>query len=164
MPGVIESVGRDAKDVSNKQELWGGYTKGERYVLLHDVFLQEEEFPTKLRKYAGPYVAVAPDELVRDNFIRLYSVPDSMREYFNEREQWPEVIGIIEAGTQIECTKLVGYGSLTVPMTHYIFGTILDGPFRSTFVDIHDISYWRSKSKDDPIVPYPNYNLIQRVP
>lgn len=158
-PGA-DLIGEYEKDVSNRPQLWGGYSKGERYVLLHDIFLEEEEFPMKMRKYA----AAVPKNLTGGNYFLHYGGPDTIQEFLEKKEQWPEIIGIIKAGTQIECTKVLGWGTLTWPMSHGVYATILDGPYAGKLIAITDLSYIDNPTNDkDLFVPYPNYSLLKKV-
>jgi len=159
-PGA-DLIGEYEKDISNRQELWGGYAKGEKYVLLYDIFLEEEEFPTKMRKYAG----VPPRELTQGVYSLVYGPPDSIRVYLESPEQWPEIIGIIKAGTKIECTKIIGWGSFTWPMSRGVYATILDGPFAGKSINTEDLSItsWIKSGKGEDYVYYPNYGLLKRI-
>ena len=159
-PGA-DLIGEYEKDISNRQDLWGGYAKGEKYVLLHDIFLEEEEFPTKMRKYA----ASVPRNLTEGNYFLHYGGPGTIQEYLEEKEQWPQIIGIIKAGTQIKCTKVLGWGTLTWPMSHDVYATILDGPYAGKSINITDLSFtsWIESGNKKNYVSYPNYSLLKKV-
>lgn len=158
-PGA-DLIGEYEKDVSNRSQLWGGYAKDERYILRHDIFLRKKDLGFKYRIYAG----VPPRELTWDNRSpKRYGAPPSTEAYMESPEQWPLIIGIVKAGTQIECTKVLGWGTLMWPMSHAVYATIQDGPYAGIPIDIHDLSYVYNDGKDN-FVPYPNYTLLQKAP
>jgi hypothetical protein len=161
-PGA-DLIGSYERDVSNKKALWGGYAKGQKYLFLYDVFLQKDPpktYESKIRMYAG----VPPRELTWDNRSpKSYSAPPSTEAYMESPEQWPLIIGIMKAGTQIECTKVLGWGTLMWPMSHAVYATIQDGPYAGIPIDIHDLSYVCNDGKDN-FVPYPNYTLLKKAP
>lgn len=156
-PGA-DLIGAYEKDVSNRQDLWGGYTKGQRYILLHDVFLRKEDLGFKYRIYAG----VPLQELVRGNCFLLYCAPETIEAYAESPDRWPLIIGIIKSGTEIECTKVLGWGTLMWPMSHAVYATIIDGPYAGKLIDISDLSCTRDDCKGN-YVSYPNPRLLKET-
>ncbi len=159
-PGA-DLIGEYEKDISHKKELWGGYARGQRYILLHDIFLQKEELGFKYRIYAG----VPPRELVGNNCPLDYSAPNMIEVYLHSPEQWPLMIGIIKAGTEIECTKILGWGTLMWPMSHTVYATVKDGTYTGKLIDICDLSFtsWVKRGFGEDYVFYPNPSLLKRV-
>ncbi len=162
-PGA-DLIGAYEKDVSNRKELWGGYAKGQQYILLTDIFLQKEESELgfKYRLYAG----VPPRELMKSTCTPLcYSAPSTIETYRESPEQWPLIIGIMKAGTEIECTKIIGSGTLMWSMSYDVYATVKDGAYAGVSIDIHDLSFisWVKSGWGEDYVMNPNPSLLKRV-
>ncbi|AQT67130.1 hypothetical protein STSP2_00271 [Anaerohalosphaera lusitana] len=161
-PGA-DLIGTYEKDISGKQAFWGGYSEGQTYVLLHDIFLKRdppETYNSKIRMYAG----VPPRELTYCVRGLIYSSPDSIEQYRDAPEEWPQIKGIIKAGTKLECTKIIGWGTLMWPMSHTIYATVKDGDYTGKLIDIKDLSL-RSRVKigfDEEYVLHPNPDLLKK--
>ena len=151
----FQDVGAYEKDVSKKKEVWIGYAKGETYMLRHDIFLEKIDI-SKNRMYA----AVPPRELTYGQCMLLYSAPVSVEKYYTEPDKWPEIMGILKAGTTIQLDKVLKHGALLWGSSYTTFAVIKDGPFTGISVDIADISF--PKKVNDDFFDVPNSNLLQK--
>lgn len=141
------------EDASNNAELWGGYSAQAVYALKEHVFLLKLDDDWKGQRYA-----LSPEGRFKHP-SRFYSVPFfSIEKYKRERGQMsPQeivsgrsydvpttVIGIVEVGARIKCTKVIKYyvNTLFFGEAHgtMIFGEILDGKYAGTLVDLSDLS------------------------
>lgn len=154
-PGA-DRIGEYEYDVSEKGELWSGYAKGQCFVLRHDIFLEKIDI-SQNRMYA----AVPPTELTCGNYMLLYSAPVSIEVYHKEPDKWPEIVGILKAGTRIQCDKLLKSGTLMWPGSYVLLATIKNGPFTGKSVDISDISF--AKRINNQWLNAPNFNMIQNI-
>ena len=151
----FQDVGAYEKDVSKKKEVWGGYAKGETYMLRYDIFLEKIDI-SKNRMYA----AVPPRELTYGQCMLLYSAPASVEEYHTESDEWPDITGILKAGTIIQLDKVLKHGALLWGSSYTTFAVIKDGPFAGISVDISDISCPQQVNGD--FFDLPNCNLLQK--
>ncbi len=98
-PYVVFGVSTPLRDVSNRTELWGGYERGAIYELLMDVFLAD------YKHYSfGPALAPGTEEIGK--LGGEWGGPTTAEEYKANPARWPDVTGIVDAGTRLRCVKL----------------------------------------------------------
>jgi hypothetical protein len=153
----FQDIGAYEKDVSKKKEVWGGYAKGAIYTLRQDMFL------IRIDKSENRMYAVVPSrQLKNQHCIRgYYSSPASIEAYHADPQQWPEIEGILKAGTTIQLDKILKHGAWLWGSSYTTFAVIMDDPFSGISVDISDISYPRKNN--DEYFDFPNFNLLQPV-
>jgi len=142
-------------NVSNKEELWFGYSRNGIYKLKVDVFLRvrDTDLPSKI-------VLVAPRDKTKGLFTLHYSAPWSVSDYNDNRDRWPGIKGIVTAGVRIQCNKLIKYNTTGYGNSLYIFARILDGPHKGTEVEISDLSIVGPEHKSGVFLITPNLNLL----
>ena len=162
-PGA-DLIGAYEKDISDRKELWGGYAQGQRYILLHDIFLQKDQ-PETYKSDNRMYAGVPPRVLTRNVNSLVYGPPNSIEVYMGSPEQWPSIIGILEAGTEIECTKIIGWGTLMWPMSHTVYAIVKNGQHAGKSIDIQDLSFtsWDKRGSKENYVLYPNPGLLKKL-
>ena len=143
------------KDVTQKEEYWGGYKFGQRYELLMDVFLEQ------VKDWSERLVLTPPGQL--HQCAGLYSAPETVSEYKENPGGWPEVVGIVSAGTQLKCKMLRKHGTLMWGSSITIFAEILDGPYKSQIVDIEDLSTMIDKEYRGCILDNPDPRILREV-
>ena len=133
VPGALVSW---SNDVSEQKKLWGGYSRDAIYKLKADMFIRNrKDIPTPAES-----VLVAPAKNTKGLCYLHYSVPSSLSDYRNNIDAWPDIVGVVNAGTRIQCTKLIKYTPLGFGSSLYIKAVILDGPFAGKEVEITDLS------------------------
>jgi len=143
------------KDVSHKESLWGGYEPGATYEVLMDVFLEKKQGGT-----TKP-VLTPPGEVYQ--VAGLYNAPDSVPAYNSNSDAWPEVVGIVEAGTRICTAEVRKRGALLWGSWVYVLAEILDGPNKGRIVDITDLSVFADEKHDDLILNKPDPRLLRKT-
>lgn len=123
------------EDVSEDSELWCGYLKEGRYLLIEDVFIRIIDLPLP-----NKHILVAPREKTKGIYTLQFSSPNTIDEYENNREQWNSVKGIVRKNTRLKCTRLIRYDPFLYPDTLYIYASIIDGPFNGLEVEISELS------------------------
>ena len=146
------------RDVSDKNEFWGLYTRGADYKLSHDVFLIQNR-PLLL---TNPELVPPEDYPEGDPAIRWGKVPPSIQAYevsikdevsLGVGDDWKkrldefgvEILGIVRQGTHIRPSKLkrtrswepflIGYSD-----TLEIYGEIREGEFAGITAKISELS------------------------
>lgn len=132
-------------EIDETSALWGGYSKGSLYSLKHDVFIRDNSKYTSDQLIKNAKILVPPKRL---NQGGLYSSAKSIVAFEANPEKYPEIIGIVEKGTIIKCTKIIEYIPLGYRNSLYIYATIQDGLFKSYLVEISDLSKFYSKSQN----------------
>ena len=143
------------KDITQKDQYWGGYERDQIYELVTDVFLELEE------DWSKRLMLVPPARIERR--APLWSAPQTIAEYKSNQQNWPQVVGIVNTGTRIRCTKLRKYGSLLWGSSIYVFAEILDGPHKGKTVDIDDISAMVRKEYRRCILNKPDHRILKKV-
>ncbi len=143
------------KDVTQKEDYWGGYEFGQRHELLMDVFIEQ------VKDWSDRSVLTPPSQLPQ--CAGLYSAPNSITEYQEKPGDWPEVVGIVSAGTQLKCKMLRKHGTLMWGSSITIFAEILDGPYKSQIVDIDDLSTMIDKEYRGCILKKPDPRILREV-
>jgi len=91
-------------------------------------------------------------------------VPPTVESYWRTgREAWPEIVGILEAGTKLRIDRIIRTYNGEVGNTFYVFAKVMDGPNRGLEVDLSMISLeYRQK---DPVadVPVSDPNMVEEV-
>jgi hypothetical protein len=143
------------ENVSNEEELWFGYSRNGIYQLKVDVFLRvrDTNLPSKI-------VLVAPREETKGLFTLHYTAPWSVKDYKDNEESWPDIIGVVNAGVRIQCNNLVKYKTTAYGNSLYIFAKILNGPFKGIEVEISDLSLVGPEHKSGVFLNAPNLNLL----
>ena len=150
------------KDVSSKTRSWGGYEKDAVYALLFDVYL------LKFDSRPNSSYAFSIPSILRDctRCAALYSVPPF--EEYNENKKYrqqgflyyPEITGIVKAGTMIKCIRTEKSGNLYGNIVT-VYANILDGPFEGIEVKMSDVSCYM---KSDGFSTYsPEYHLFLKI-
>ncbi len=86
-PGPIASF---TNDVSNDDDLWGGYSDQTVYSLKHDVFLADVKSEPYLTLKESK-ILVPPRELTKGVSGLYYPAPPSVIEYKRLYTNWPEI-------------------------------------------------------------------------
>ena len=153
LPGPLIA---DTEDVSSEKQLWNDYRYHGIYKLKNDVFWRiREDVPTPNKS-----VLVPPKEKTKGIHNLLYSAPQSISDYQKNQDKWPDIRGIVAAGTRIQCTKLLKYNPLGHESSLYIYAKILDGPYSGKEVEISDLSLTIFDHKSDLYLLSPNFNLL----
>ncbi|MCD6175071.1 MAG: hypothetical protein J7K65_04795, partial [Planctomycetes bacterium] len=73
------------------------------------------------------------------------------------------IIGIIKAGTEIECMKVLAWGTLMWPRSHSVYAIIKDGAYAGKLIDIQDLSFilWVKSGWGEDYVLHPNPRLLK---
>lgn len=119
-------------DVSDKPELHGNLKIGEVYKSETYLFLQNDQ---DIGKEA---ILVTPGELGVVGGME-YGGPQSLDEYLDNRDDWPQVLGIVEQGTLLEVTAVRKVNSAFGSGWTYPIMTIKDGEFAGRRVNIVDL-------------------------
>jgi len=144
------------EDVSHKTKLWYGYKYKGIYELKTDMFIRQRDtnLPNKL-------VLVPPRAKTKKIYTLHYSAPESIEIYNNSKKQWPDIKGIVTAGTEIQCNKLIMYNAAGYGSSLYIFARILDGPFSGLEVEISDLSLVGPEDESGVYLNFPNVKLLE---
>ena len=143
------------KDVTNKEQYWGEYHLGQKFELLMDVFLmQEDDWSERL--------VLTPEGQLHQH-AGLYSAPNSVAEYLENPEVWPDIVDVLNSGTQIKCKMVRKHGTLLWGSSTTTFAEILDGPHKDKIVDIEDISELSSKRYRAIIFRKPDPRILKEV-
>ena len=149
------------EDVTGKEDLWYGYRRGAIYKLKVDIFLKDRGVNNVT---PDQIVMAAPRDKTKCIYTLAYSVPKSIEDYRHNRDDWHEIIGIVKAGTRIQCTRLVcyntfggGYGN-----SLYVFAKVVDGEFAGIEGEIGDISLLGPEVSAGFLIK-PNLNLLSPV-
>ena len=88
------------KNVSDREDLWGGFERKAVYELLVDVFMAD------YKHYSfGP--ALAPGKGVQtERPGGQWGGPTTAEAYRQDPERWPDIIGLVDAGTRLRCVEL----------------------------------------------------------
>ena len=143
------------KDVTNKKQYWGEYHLGQELELLMDVFLMQED------DWSERLVLTPPGQL--HQHAGLYSAPNSMAEYHENPETWPDIVDVLSSGTQIKCKMVRKHGTMLWGSSTTIFAEILDGPHKGKVVDVEDISELSSKEYEGIIFRKPDTRILKEV-
>lgn len=143
------------KDITQKEGYWGEYKHEQKFELVMDVFLEQ------VKNWSERLVLTPPGQL--QQCAGLYSVPETTAEYKENPGNWPEVVGIVNAGTQIKCKMLRKHGTLMWGSSITIFAEILDGPYKSQIVDIEDLSVMIDKEYRRCILDKPDPRILKKV-
>lgn len=146
------------KDVTKNEKYLGEYQLGQQYELLMDVFLiQVDNWSERL---------VLTPEGQLPQCAGLYIAPNSVAEYYENPDSWQDVmdvIDVINAGTHIECMMVRKHGTPLWGSSTTTFAEIKDGPYKSTIVDITDISTLSSKKYRGNILRKPDTRILREV-
>lgn len=156
LPGPLFVVTRD---ISHLRERWGGYRYLGLYTLNIDVFWSVDEEAIAPSKS----VLVPPREATQGKCDLLYSAPFSISEYYEEIDKWPDVQGIVAAGTRIQCIKLINYIPVEIVDWSgiiYMHARILDGPYSGKEVEISDLSIRRLDPISNQYSLRPNLKIL----
>ena len=110
---------------------------GATYILQQDVFIAD------LRYYShGPGLAPGTEFPV-DKRDPMWGGPTTAEAYRADPQKWPEMMGLVETGTRVRCTKLRRNVAVFLDVEqHVFFGEILDGPWKGTTVDLTELSVY----------------------
>ena len=153
---VIGTVTAREKDVTDREELWGGFRRGGEYALSTDLFLVYES-----SAYAkGPALTIPKD--VSGVGRMLYRAPVTFAEYEGNPEQWHAkgVLGVVASGTRVKCVRLTRQSAALWGKMLVVYAEILDGPHAGTIVDIIDLSRW-VKGDETGLLVRPDKRLLK---
>jgi hypothetical protein len=155
----LQTAGPYEKDVSRNPEAWGGFGR---------VFTYETQEPLYLRGKSGfksSWIAV----------VQLYHKPDyglefeildeypSLEQYNKNPHNWPDILGVLDAGTQVQCTKIIERGALLWEGYLYYYATIKSGNYQGMEVDINDLCLNYDCTRR-LITLKPNPKILKQVP
>lgn len=143
------------KNVTQKDKYWGEYENEQIYELEMDVFLEQVD------NWSKRQVLTPPGQI--EQCAGLYSAPDSVAEYKEYPGKWPEVTGIVNGGTQIQCKMLRKHGTLLWGSSITVFAEILDGPYKGEIVDIDDLSLMVGKEYRGCILNKPDPRILRKI-
>lgn len=144
------------KDVSQNKDLWGGYKYNGLYTLKVDAFLRiRKEIYTPNKN-----ILVPPRVATKGIYNLHYSAPESVDSYKGNVKKWPDVAGIVKAGTTIKCVKLIKYNPLGYGSSLYLEAEILYGPFAGQLAEITDLSLSKKDKKTGMFFLSPNPKLL----
>ncbi len=149
-------------DVSKNQELWGGYSFKTTYSLKHDVFIADIKSEPYLSLKESK-ILVPPRELTKGISGLYYPAPPSIQEYHKLYNNWPDIEGVVKAGTQIQCIKLIKYTPIGYSNSLYMYAEILNGPYGGVIAEINDLSVMGERSKSGELLSIPNPNLLEEL-
>jgi hypothetical protein len=133
---AVAGVHTPWKDVSNRDDLWGGFNRDGVYALKVDVFMADH------KHYSfGP--ALAPGEgVITEQPGGQWAGPTTAEEYRMEPEKWPEVMALVDAGTRLRCVQLkrCTYLYQDNEISYVIFAEILDGSHAGQTVEITELT------------------------
>lgn len=144
-PGGINLI----NDVTRDASAWFSYKHRDIYEIHRDIFLIRVETGLDLKRFA-----LTPDSALRQ-VAGLYIAPRSINGYekdpegskvrtYRGRRYEVDVVGIVRAGTMVQCDQLLRHTAYTLwykkQIDYTVYGTILNGQFAGTLVDIDDIS------------------------
>ena len=124
------------RSVAQKPELWGGYKPDEVYALLSDVFLMPHNgLPSGLAMVLSGETSKA-----LANTGTYQTGPPSVRAYLADPAKWPNVVGVVVAGTRLKIVDIRKAGDFLRGQSLHIRAQILDGPFAERIADLCDLS------------------------
>lgn len=128
-----------SRDVTNDPEFNKGFVPGQTYRLLQDVFI---------------------DESGRLVLPRHSSIPPTAAHYYARPTDWPEVKGVVEAGSEVRVERLM-MGPWNV-RTVLIEGKVLTGKQAGKEVTLQSLSApdWTVNPKWDADVRTPNPDVL----
>jgi hypothetical protein len=143
------------KDVTAEREYWGGYEFGQNYELLMDVFIE------RVKDWSDRLILTPPGQLPQG--AGLYSAPDTVAEYREKPQDWPQVVGVLSVGTQLKCKMLRKHGTPMWGDSITVFAEILDGPQKGRLVDIDDVSTMIKTEYRGCILTKPDPRILRTV-
>lgn len=153
---AVAAVRTPWRDVSDQEDLWGGFRLNGVYAHKVDVFMAD------YRHYSyGP--ALAPGEGVEtEQPGGQWGGPTTAEKYRKEPEKWPDVIALVDVGTRLRCIQLKRCKYLYGPneISYIVFAEILDGPQAGRTVEITELA---AISKSDTRQLRPDQNLLEEV-
>ena len=157
-------------DVSRDDELWGGYSFQEEYIVDKDLFIIIPTLSTKK--------VLVPESSYHGRLLgRHYMAPNSISEYLKDPVQSSvyrnggseykiDVVGVVKKGTILKTTKLEKRKAWTFYYgnTNDIFpyAEIITGDHTGTTVELTDVSVYRLNPKYDVYVYDPEEGLIRK--
>jgi len=116
-------------DVSTWPELWGGFAKDKTYHTLIALFLIQED-------YSVISPALFPPRGYNDDH-RAFDAPRSTTDY--KKEDWPDIVGVVEANTKIRIARILMYGTPKVQESFQLLveAEIIEGQWKGTHVDVN---------------------------
>ena len=153
------------KDVSEDKSKWGGYDKDAVYELEYDVYLLEKE-----QKKLGKYFALAVPLEMKDclSCVAFYHDPSFdqykwNKDYYEKRGQhYMDILGIVEKGTAIQCTRFIERGDLNFGDVD-IYAEILEGKYKGYDVTINSISCYNDCNMGRVLKYRPEPNLLTKI-
>jgi hypothetical protein len=143
------------KDVTQKEQYWGEYKYGQEFELTIDVFLEQvDDWSERL--------VLTPEGQLHQH-AGLYSAPNSVAEYHENPEVWPDIVDVLNSGTQIKCKMVRKHGTMLWGSSITTFAEILDGPHKGKIVDIDDISELSSKKYRGIIFREPDPRILKEI-
>ncbi len=143
LTGCVSGRGEYNKDVSRADVGWAGFERSKIYESKVSLFLGDGE------DGLGPQLKIEKGTHIEA--YRYYTPfgPTTAADYKTDPGKWPDVIGILEAGTRIRATELREPGEklgllrvlyVGAPRYRYVRGIILDGPYAGTTADMRAVS------------------------
>jgi hypothetical protein len=137
MPGCA-IFGPDTWDTSYDKDTWRAYRKDQVYVLRKPVYFIRGEFGDM------PELAI-PGYNNSGHGVRY---PDTMMAE-HEWKAYPEIQGVLPAGTKMQAVKTIRFESINVSVTQVIM-KILDGPFTGRLVSANALNKPNPPYEYDP--------------
>ena len=147
----IWAKGYKEVDVSLNTELWArtGYEKDKVYQLQTDVYLIRE--PDNDYNGQFPYAFTVPmNSRSCTKGVAMYHFPQIF-EYHTDPDSWPDVVGTVSRGTNIQATLLTKVSTWNSMTGCIAEATILDGPLAGYTANLSDVT-----CRGNPWYPDPN--------
>jgi len=142
------------RDVSQREHLWGEMERDATYELLIDAFMSD------YRHYSfGP--ALAPGKGIEpEQPGGQWGGPTTAEAYRSDPERWPDVMGLVDQGTQLRCIQLKRRNYVFHDKYYAVFAEILDGPRKGEKVEITELTVVADRETG---LRRPDKYLLQRV-
>lgn len=143
------------RNVTKKPEHWGGFEPGQLLALKRDVFIAD------LPNYSFG-LALAPGKEFGLGGKGYWAGETTVSEYKANPEKWPDMKGIVDKGTRLECLNLYTYKYFFGDKREYLIkAQILEGPWKDKVVEICELSWPVSKTS---YARKPHPELLEPLP
>ncbi len=141
------------RDVSANRECWGGYEIGSLYRLKVDVFIANVRF------YSNGIALATGTEFKRSG---QWGGPTTTQEYKSAPQNWPDMMGVVDAGTLLRVAKIKHRRYLMGDDgdCYYVFASIVNGLWKGKTVEITELSDY---VKPDGHFLEPSPQLLEKV-
>lgn len=131
----LQNAGEYENDVTNKTKAGSGFANTALYKTKVALYLRDKK-RTKSSWVAAIQIYSRPKYDLEYEIVDEYP---SLEQYRRNPQKWPDILGVLDAGTQMQCTKILEQGTLLWDGSLYYFATIKNGPYKGVEVEISDL-------------------------